>query len=91
MYKSYYNNDTFKNYNFPFKIRAIYDRVLNRKNYFEIAAFFNFKRGTSRAGNSNKNKNTNKRISVAAKCNITLNFPSLDIHRSIGRKVGISK
>ena len=41
-------------------------------------------------GNSNENNNTNKHISVAAKCNITLNFPSLDIHRSVGRKAGIS-
>ena len=67
--------------------RVIYDRVRNRKNYFEIAAFLNFERGTSRVGNSNENKNTNKHISV----NITLNFPTLDIPRSIGRKGGISK
>ena len=73
--------------------KDIYDRVLNRKNYFEIAAFLNFKRGTSRVGNSNENKDTNKHISVAAKCNITLNFPALDIYipHSIGRKAGISK
>ena len=42
-----------------------------------------------RNSNSNENKNTN--ISVAAKCNITLNFPDLDFPRSIGRKAGISK
>ena len=42
----------------------IYDRVWNRKNYFEIAAFLNFERGPSRAGNSNENKNINKHISV---------------------------
>ena len=41
--------------------------------------------------NEKKNTNTNKRISVAMKCNITLNFPALDIPRSIGRKAGISK
>ena len=35
--------------------RVIYDRVRNTKNYFEIAAFLNFERGTSRAGNSNEN------------------------------------
>ena len=70
---------------------VIYDRVLNRKNYFEIAAFLNFEQGTSRAGNSNENKNTNKHISAAAKSNITLNFSALDIPRSIGRKAGISK
>ena len=73
------------------RTRVIYDRVWNRKNYFEIAAFSNFERGTSRAENSNENKNTNKHISVAVKCNITLNFPTLDIPHSIGRKVGISK
>ena len=56
-------------------------------NYFEIAAFLNFEQGTSRARNSNENKNTNKHISV----NIALNFPALDIPRSIGRKAGISK
>ena len=61
----------------------IYDRVRNRKNYFEIAAFLSFERGTSRVGNSNEIKNTNKHI--------TLNFPALDIPRSIGRKVRISK
>ena len=33
--------------------RVMYDRVRNRKIYFEIAASLNFKRGTSRAGNSN--------------------------------------
>ena len=49
----------------------------------------NFERGTSRTGNSNENKN--KHISVAAKCNITLNFPTLDIPCSIGRKAGLSK
>ena len=71
--------------------RVIYDRVRNRKTYFGITAFLNFERGTSREGNSNENKNTNKHISVAAKCNITLNFPALDIRCSIGRKAGISK
>ena len=69
--------------------RVIYDRVQNRKNYFEIATFFNFERGTARAGNSNENKN--KHMSVASKCNITLNYPALDIPRSIGRKARISK
>ena len=59
--------------------------------FFEIVAFLNLEGGTSRAGNSNENKNTNKHISVAAKCNITLNFPALDIPHSIGRKAGISK
>jgi hypothetical protein len=38
----------------------------------------NFERGTSRAGNSNENKH----ISVAMKCNITLNFPALEVPRS---------
>ena len=69
---------------------VIYDRVRNRKNYFEITAFLNIIRGTSRVGNSNENKNTNKYISSAAKCNITLNFPAPDIPHSIGREAGIS-
>ena len=30
------------------------------KKYFEIANFLNFEGGTSRVGNSNENKNTNK-------------------------------
>ena len=51
----------------------------------------NFKQGTLRVENSNENKNTNKYISVAAKCNITLNFTALDIPRSIGRRAGTSK
>ena len=80
-----------KEYIYDNTIRVIYDRVQNQKNYFEIAAFLNLKRGTSRAENYNENKNTNKHISVAVKCNITLNFPTLDIPRSIGRKAGISK
>ena len=73
--------------NFPVLTRVIYDRVQNRKNYFEIAAFLNFERGTSRAGNSNQNKPQLLRVTT----NITLNFPALDIPRSIGRKAGISK
>ena len=40
--------------------RVLYDRVWKRKKYFEISAFLNFERGTSRVGNSNENKNTNK-------------------------------
>ena len=42
---------------FSGKYRVIYDRVRNRKNYFEIAAFLNFEWGTSREGNS-KHKQT---------------------------------
>ena len=42
---------------------------------------------TSRVGNSNENKN----ISVATKCNISLNFLDLNFPRSIGGKVGISR
>ena len=34
------------------------------------------------------NENTKKYISVAGKYNITLNFPTLDIPCSIGRKAG---
>ena len=69
-------------------IRIIYDRVRNRKNYFEINAFLNFERGTSRAGNSNENKNTSQLLRSVTLLWI-LNFPALDIPRSIGRKVGI--
>ena len=63
--------------------RVVYDRVRNRKNYFEIAAFLNFERETSRAGNSNENKNTSQLLRSV--------FPALDIPRSIVRKAGISK
>ena len=46
--------------------RVIYDRVRNRKNYFEIAAFLNFERGTSRAGNLNeKNKQKHKQTHLS--------------------------
>ena len=38
--------------------RVIYDRVWNRKNYFEIATFLNY----DGAGNSNKYKNRYKHI-----------------------------
>ena len=40
--------------------RVVYDRVRNRKNYFEIPAFLQIERGKSRAGKfktSNENKN----------------------------------
>ena len=60
------------------QLRVIYVRIQNRKNYSEIAAFFNFKQGTSRAV---ENKNTNKHISVisaAVKCNIILSFPAFE-------------
>ena len=39
--------------------RVIYDRVQNKKNNFEITAFLNYERGTSRAGNSKSNENKN--------------------------------
>ena len=54
--------------------------VWNRKKYFEIFALLNFKRGTSRVGNSNETKTQ----TVAAKGNITLNFPALEFPCSIG-------
>ena len=66
--------------------RVIYARIWSRKNYFVIATFFKFWKRTSRSGNSNENRNTNKHISVARKCNITLNFPALDITCSNWRK-----
>lgn len=55
--------------------RVIYDRIQNRKKYFEITAFLNFECGASRLGYLNEN----------------LNFTGLDFPRSIGRKAGISK
>ena len=49
--------------------RVIYERVLERKNYFGIVSFLSFERGSLRAGNSNKN--LNKHLLVA------LGFPDL--------------
>ena len=69
-----------------FATRVIYDRVRNKKNYFEITAFLNYERGTSRAGNSKSNENKNFLFSFDI-----LNFPTLDFPRSICRKAGISK
>ena len=46
------------------KNRVIYDRVRNKKNNFEITAFLNYERGTSRAGNSNSKSNENKNVFV---------------------------
>ena len=43
---------------------VIYDRVLNRKKYFEIVALLNFERGTSRVGNSNSKSNESKNVFV---------------------------
>ena len=41
------------------KPRVIYDRVRNRKNYFEITTFLNYEQGSSWAGNSKSNENKN--------------------------------
>ena len=55
----------------------LYNRVWNKK-YFEIIAFLNKK--TSRAVNSNEKKTwTNISQLAAAKSNILLNFPALDV------------
>ena len=62
-----------------------------RKIILKLPPFLILNEELPRAGNSNENKNTNKHISVAAKCNITLNFPALDIPGSIGRNAAISK
>ena len=53
--------------------RVIYDRVWNRKNYFEIVAFLNLEWGTSIAGSSNENK-IHQQIHEDATCKITLSF-----------------
>ena len=48
--------------------RVIYDRVRNRKNYFEIPAFLQIERGISRAGNSKSNENKNVFVYVFIWC-----------------------
>ena len=71
---------------------VIYDRLWNRKNYFEFTAPLNFEGGALRAGNSIEYKNANKRhISVAAKCNKYFEFAALDFPHSIARKAGLLK
>ena len=72
--------------------RVIYDKVWNRKNYIEIATFLKIEWGTSKNRKfKNENKNTNKHILVAGKCNIILNFPNLDISCSTVRKAEFKK
>ena len=45
--------------------RVVYDRVRNRKNYFEIPAFLQIERGKSRAGKfKTSNENNNKNVFV---------------------------
>ena len=68
------------------KNRVIYDRVRNKKNNFEITAFLNYERGTSRAGNSKSNENINKKFLFSFD---VLNFPALDFPRSICRNFKI--
>ena len=64
----------------------------DQKKLFQNFHIFEFRTGTSREGNPNLGKkNTYKHISVAEKCNITLNFPCLDIPHSNFIKAGISK
>ena len=40
-------------------LRVIYDRIQNRKKYFEITVFLNFECRASRLGYSNENLNLN--------------------------------
>jgi len=42
------------------KIRIIYDRVWNRKNYFEIAACLNFRTGKLKSRKFNEKTNTSE-------------------------------
>ena len=58
------------------KTMVIYDRVGNKKNNFEITAFLNYKRGTSRAGNSKSNENKNVPHSSAERREFQNNFSS---------------
>ena len=47
--------------------RVVYDRVRKRNIYFEITAFLNYERGTSRVvefKTSNENNNKNKNVFV---------------------------
>ena len=72
--------------------RVIYDKVQYKKNDFEITAFLNYERGTSRAGNSKSNENKNKKFVfffVLFFSFDVLNFPTLDFPHSICRKAGI--
>ena len=68
--------------------RVLYDSVRNKIFFFEITAFLNYKRGTSRAGNSKSSENKTKKFLFSFD---VLNFPALDFPRSICRKAGISK
>ena len=71
------------------KTRVIYDRVRNRKNYFEIPAFLPIERGISRAGKF-------KVMLVVTRSNWGLflfwfEFPALEVPRSKFKKAAISK
>ena len=59
----------------------------NKKNIFEITAFLNYERGTSRAGNSKHQM----KIKTFLFSFDVLNFPAHDFPCSICRKAGISK
>ena len=55
----------------------IYDGIWNKKTYFEIISILNFKKKELQE-QENSIENKNIYISVTAKYNITLNFPTLD-------------
>ena len=54
--------------------RVVYDRVRNRKNYFEIPAFLQIERGKSRAGNSKHQMKTKTFL-----FSFDFEFPALEV------------
>ena len=73
--------------------RVIYDRVRNRKNYFEIPAFLPIERGRSRAGKFKVMLHfpaTEMCLSVFL-FSFEFEFPALDVPHSKFKKAAISK
>ena len=69
--------------------RVIYDRVWNRKNYFEIPAFLPIERGISREGKFK----VMLHFAATEMCLFlfSFEFPALEVPRSKFKKAAISK
>ena len=71
--------------------RVIYDRVQNRKNYFEIPAFLPIERGISRAGKFKVMLHFAATEMCLFVFLFSFEFPALEVPRSKFKKAAISK
>ena len=72
-------------------VRVIYDRVQNRKKYFEIPAFLPIEQGISRAGKFKVMLHFAATEMCLFVSLFSFEFPALEVPRSKFKKVAISK